>query len=398
MTRGALRVVLASATLTAVTAAGLLLWGLWFWREDIRRTLLDPGEPFQTYDPPPAPDYARRAAWALLPAQPGGWTSAEPPADVFFVHPTTYDGGGDWNAPIDKRSAAERLARVMLPNYAGPFARAGRVFAPRYRQASLYSFLTLRDDAREARAFAYGDVRAAFRRYLLQWNGGRPIIVAGVEQGGALAARLVAEETARDPTLRRRLAAVYLIETVAPADDHHPAAVPPACTARAAFGCVVAYRTVPQDDDAVARRVLERALVWGRDGMLRNLGPRPALCVNPLLGRAGDEAAPARRNLGAANATGLEWGVRPAFLAHQVSARCVGGLLRVSRPESPSLRPSLGWADSRKAAPYNLFYADLEADAVARVAALRASAGWRDPPPPLNGAVEIRDSPIHRIR
>ena len=39
----------------------------------------------------------------------------------------------------------------MLPNYAGPFARLGRIFAPRYRQASLYTLMTLRDDAREAR-------------------------------------------------------------------------------------------------------------------------------------------------------------------------------------------------------------------------------------------------------
>ena len=27
----------------------------------------------------------------------------------------------------------------MAPNYAGPFVRVGRLFAPRYRQASLYT-------------------------------------------------------------------------------------------------------------------------------------------------------------------------------------------------------------------------------------------------------------------
>ena len=395
---GAAKLTLLALAAVAAAAAGLLLWGAWFWREDIRRTLLDPGQPFQTYDPPPAPDYARREAWALLPAQPSGWTTAEPPADVFFVHPTTYDGGGDWNAPIDKRNAAERLARVMLPNYAGPFARTGRVFAPRYRQASLYSFLTLRDDAREARAFAYTDVRDAFRRYLAQWNGGRPLIVAGVEQGGALAARLVDEELARDPSLRRRLAGVYLIETVVPADHHAAGAVLPGCAAREQAGCVVAYRAVAVSNDGAARRTLERALVWGENGMLQNLGDRTALCVNPVLGRATGELAPARLALGAANATGLEWGTRPAFLAHQVSARCAGGLLRVSRPESPSLRGGGGWRDRRGASPYNLFYADLEADAAARVRALRGRPDWRDPPPPVDGAIVVRDSPIHRIR
>ena len=35
------------------------------WRGDILRAGLDPQVPFQTYQPPPAPDYARPEAWAL---------------------------------------------------------------------------------------------------------------------------------------------------------------------------------------------------------------------------------------------------------------------------------------------------------------------------------------------
>ncbi|MFA5601814.1 MAG: DUF3089 domain-containing protein, partial [Phenylobacterium sp.] len=41
-----------------------------FYREDILRTGLDPRVPFQTYTPPPAPDYAQTSAWALAPAGP----------------------------------------------------------------------------------------------------------------------------------------------------------------------------------------------------------------------------------------------------------------------------------------------------------------------------------------
>ena len=59
----------------------------------------------------------------------------------------------------------------MAPNYVGPFVSVGRVFAPRYRQASLYSLTTLREDAREARQFAYVDVSQAFRHYLANDNG-----------------------------------------------------------------------------------------------------------------------------------------------------------------------------------------------------------------------------------
>ena len=50
----------------------------------------------------------------------------------------------------------------------------------------------------------------------------------------------------------------------------------------------------------------------------------------------------------------------------------MGGVLRISHPKSASLQPTGSWADRRKAAGYNLFYADLEADAQARLASLLA--------------------------
>ena len=35
------------------------------WRGDILKAGLDPQIPFQTYDPPPAPDYASAASWVM---------------------------------------------------------------------------------------------------------------------------------------------------------------------------------------------------------------------------------------------------------------------------------------------------------------------------------------------
>jgi hypothetical protein len=280
------------ARVLALTIAGVLLFlGLAtvvFW-DDLMRTALDPKAPYQTYKPPPAPDYRQRDAWYLMPTTPGAATVDQPKADVFFVGPTTYNGGPNWNAPIGAALAGETFRRVMAPNYAGPFVKVGRIFAPRYRQASLYTQLTLREDAREAREFAYGDVAQAFDFYLAHDNGGRPFVLVGVEQGGTLAARLLAEKIAPDEALRARLAAAY---------------------------------------------------------------------------------APARQHQGAANATGLEWGARPAFLGRQVSAQCKGGVLLVSPPKSASLRRSGTWTDRRMAPGYNLFYLDIETDALARVSAL----------------------------
>jgi hypothetical protein len=353
--------------LALAAAAVLLLLGgaALVYSEDIMRTALDPREPYQTYDPPPAPDYRRAGAWARLPPAPG---PDDPAADVFFVHPTTYDGGEHWNAPIGEERADRILREVMLPNYAGPYQRIARVFAPRYRQASLYTLLTLREDAREARRFAYGDVREAFRTYVRDYNRDRPFFVVGVEQGGSLADRLIDEEIAPDPAFRARFVGAHLVGVVTPAEDHGPGAPLPACARPGEPGCVVAWTAVYEGEEDRARRYLDRALVW-REGRLENLGDRGALCVNPMLGAATTEAAPAAAHLGAANATNLEWGLRPAFLKREVGARCVGGVLRVTRPQAPSLRRSGGWAERLRAPAFNLFYADLEADAEARIRA-----------------------------
>ncbi|MCR5880383.1 DUF3089 domain-containing protein [Phenylobacterium sp. J367] len=332
-----------------------------FW-EDLRRTALDPKVPFQTYDPPPAPNYGVGAAWWLMPTRPEAPGAADPAVDVFFVSPTVYDGGEDWNAPIDDADSADLFVRRMAPNYVGPFVRVGRIFAPRYRQASLYSLLTLREDAREARRFAYGDVSQAFRTYVARYNRGRPFIIVGVEQGGTLAARLLREEVALDPELRSRLVAAYLPETIVPADAPP---IPP-CEGPGQTGCLAAWASINTAEFERAQVLLDRALVWTPGGDLENLKGRRPLCFNPILSATTDEPAPARLHRGAANATDLEWGARPAFMARQVSASCEGGVLRVSAPRSSALKRTGSWAERRKVPGYNLFYADLEADAEGR--------------------------------
>lgn len=335
-----------------------LFWG------DLERTALDPKIPFQTYTPPKAPDYSKASAWYLLPTHAARIDGPPPPVDVFFLSPTTYDGGEQWNAPIDDRASGPLFRRVFAPNYVGPFVRVGRIFAPRYRQASLYSLLTLREDAREARQFAYGDVREAFRYYLANVNDGRPFLLVGVEQGGVLAERLLAEEIAPNPQVRDRLIAAYLIEAVAPADQPP---IPP-CTAKGQTGCLAAWASVTEGDLDRGQALLDRALVWNRKGELEGLNGRPALCFNPILGATTTAPAPARLNLGAANATGLEWGARPAFLPRQVGARCLDGVLQVSKPKSPSFDRNGSWVERKKVPGYNLFYLDLETDALARAA------------------------------
>jgi hypothetical protein len=354
---------------TGLVLVLLLVAAVAVWRGDIMRAGLDPQVPFQTYSPPPAPDYAQPTAWALRDVR--GPDSG--PASIFFVHSTTFDGGREWNGPIGDPAADAWLRRVVLPNYAGPFARAGAISAPRYRQSSLYTRLTLRDDAREARAFAWRDIDAAFDAWIARHPDG-PIVLAGVEQGGDLVDRLVRERVADDPALRGRLVAVYLMDVVVAADGLSPRV--PACERRAQAGCIVAWSPVSEGNDGAGRRRLRRALVWDERGRLVDLGLRPALCVNPVTGSTDTDPVEARLHHGATNATGLEWGVRPALMAREIATQCRGGLLRHTEPKTESFRETGSWADRRKSRPYNLFYGDIEADVQARLAVWQArSAG-----------------------
>lgn len=337
------------------------------WRGDILRAGLDPQVPFQTYKPPAAPDYRDAQAWAPLNARAPGAGQAH----VFFVHSTTYDGGSDWNGAIDDRRALAKLRSVVLPNYAGPFALAGDISAPLYRQASLYSRLTLREDAREARAFAYGDVDAAFDRWLSQRPDG-PIVLVGVEQGADIVDRLLLDRVARAPALKGRLVAAYLVEGVTPVSRFTDT---PLCQAADQTGCAVAWRSVEENSEGEARRVMRRALSWNDRGALAEVAGAPIACVNPVTGSVADPASQARESRGATNATNLEWGARPAFQRRLVAAECRDGLLWRSRVSSESFRTRGSWADQRKIPPYNLFYADIEADVLRRLNAWEAAHG-----------------------
>lgn len=338
------------------------------WRGDILQAGLDPQVPFQTYSPPEAPDYTDGDAWVLQDQR----LPASGDAAVFFVHSTTFDGGAHWNGPIDDRESRRYLRRVVLPNYAAPFARAGSVSAPLYRQASLYTRLTLRDDAREARAFAYQDIATAFDVFLQRHPTG-PIVIAGVEQGAELLDRLLRERIGPDAALRNRLVAAYLIDAVI--DPARLSASTPPCIRPGDSGCIVAFSQVDARNDGAARRRLRRALVWNERGVLEDLGDRPALCVNPISGSRDEVLAEARRHRGATNATDLEWGARPALMAREVSARCRDGLLRTTQPDLESFKPQGSWSERRKSQPYNLFYGDLEHDVQVRLDAWKSRTG-----------------------
>ena len=88
----------------------------------------------------PAPDYADAASWAALPSKPGLTASVpagvaapatDPKVDVFFVHPTGYMSGAEWNSPLDPNSQTEENTRWMMANQASAIGRSLAVASPR---------------------------------------------------------------------------------------------------------------------------------------------------------------------------------------------------------------------------------------------------------------------------
>jgi hypothetical protein len=135
---------------------------------------------------------------------------ASAPADVFFIHPTSYLKNDVWNAAYDLHGAYDE---PILLGQLSAFNGCCRLYAPRYRQASLVA----QGKSPAAVQLAYADVARAFRYYIDHENHGRPFIIASHSQGSRLAVELLQSEILGSP-LQQRLVAAYVIGAFAPSN------------------------------------------------------------------------------------------------------------------------------------------------------------------------------------
>jgi len=376
----------------------LLLIGLilaYIYRDDIFQTIQDPGQPFQTYDPPAAADYAALESWLAQPDLGADPFTLKAKGDVFVVVPSVYRGGEHWNLPFDDLKRKSKLQRIVRPNYVSPYGESGRLFAPYYRQASLYAFMTNREDAQQAQDFAYQDVKRAFRVFLNQSPPERPIVLVGHNQGASHVQRLLMDFF--QGGLKQRLAVAYVIDHPLPLDSFDgPLSNLSPCTAPEQTQCVVAFGSFTPKDTVTAERFAERSLVHnGR--RYEAINNRPTLCINPLLWTQSEDYAPARLHLGGVAAEGLDPDVVPAPMTKQAGTQCQNGLLLVDKPRSKSLRRPLQVGAKFRTNPSNLFYEDLKQDAKRRVQNLLDSGVLPERAGPMLDEFEveeIQDSPV----
>ncbi|TAF51927.1 MAG: DUF3089 domain-containing protein, partial [Sphingobacteriia bacterium] len=166
--------------------------------------------------------------------------------DVFFLHPTTYTDKGfplGPNGPVDNAALNEKTDNSTILKQASIFNAAGRVFAPRYRQANYFQYLPTNAQelatAQQAFELAYADIREAFVYYLKHWNKGRPIILAAHSQGSTHGQRLL-KEFFDTTVLRNRLVVAYLVGM--PINPNQYQALKP-CLSPFQTGCITSWRT-----------------------------------------------------------------------------------------------------------------------------------------------------------
>ena len=176
-----------------------------------------PSTTFIGCEDPPMPDYNDLNSWIAYPGKES--KALLKPSDIeeqfvndvptFFIHPTSYFGGDNWNADIQDIRSRQLVEELVLPAQASVFNHLGDIYAPIYRQATFYSFLTGSNDAYAALDLAFADVVRAFKKFISE-IGNKPFFIAGHSQGSLLGIRLLATEIENNITLRQRLVAAYL--------------------------------------------------------------------------------------------------------------------------------------------------------------------------------------------
>lgn len=366
-----LRIVLGVVVLLAAAAAAVYFTG------NTLTLIAWAGKPHHGWDmalKAPAPDYAKAASWAALPSKPSeadlvpAGVAAAPKdtmVDVFFIHPTGYLNGADWNSPLDPNSKTEENTKWMLANQAGVFNGCCAIYAPRYRETSIYRyFVTPSEVTKKAADLAYGDVDRAFTYFLEHYSKGRPFIVASHSQGTEHAFRLIRERI--DGTaLAARMVAGYLIGF--DIDDARADALKTVhvCAKADDIHCIVHWATygdgAAKPQNVESKLVCVNPLSWQRDGAMAAKAMNRG--AEPIAGRF-------QPNLfGSDAASGVKFGPLAAPLKGWTWAECRDGLLTVAdQSGGPFAKMDMG-GKNYHGLDYPLFAMDIRENATTRIQA-----------------------------
>lgn len=333
---------------------------------------LKPAAPFSSATTPASPDYSRPASWAALPDRedladaqtaPALDRQANAAVDVFFIHPTTYFGTDHWNQPLDDARVNQLTDLFVMRGQAATFNGCCRIYAPRYRQATIYSFIDQAGSGTAALQLAYSDVERAFDYFLQNYSRDRPFVLASHSQGSAHL-RTLLEKRITGTYLRNRLVAAYAIGFSLDGEALAKSAPDvPVCQSAEQTGCMVSWNAVGPEASQYA-------------------DTSKNVCVNPLTWKADGVPAPAALNLGGVSYPAKFAGslaelqelprefieAQPIVEPGVADAQCVNGMLLVREIRSAHYSSRPMGRDNYHIYDYHLFATNLRQNAELRVA------------------------------
>ena len=336
-----------------------------------------PSLPFDTSSAVSPPDYSESNNWAALPEiqgiediTPAGVSNTviqgQAPVDVFFIHPTGLLQGTDWVSSLDPNSATMENTKWMMANQASAYNGCCNIYAPRYRQASLFVYLKDPSVREEGLAFAYQDVARAFDYFLENHNYGRPFIIASHSQGTHHATTLLQERIA-GTELAQRMVAAYIIGGSTPQSAVDEMEGIEVCDGATELGCVIHWDTFNESfiDQSVSEsqgNVCVNPLSWRVNGGL----------ADKSLHKGGvEEAGSFQISLGGDDvATGIIFNSLGEPIPNALQAQCKSGILYVTDQSDTVLGASAAAlpGGSYHLLDYPLFHMDIRENVNLKVA------------------------------
>ncbi|MEM8798807.1 MAG: DUF3089 domain-containing protein [Pseudomonadota bacterium] len=361
------------AGLTTLVVAAVAFYKIF--EVEIWQFIFVPAGEFADKAPPPPPDYSLISSWyqygapkGVAALNPEGLTKLEAaPVDLFYVHPTSFLKKHAWNGAIDNKDAEAILANQFLPTHLSVFSGiTDRIYAPRYRQAALGSFLTVSDSQAQALALAGEDVTAAFEQYLRNENGGRPFILAAHSQGAYHMLRLLRDRVAGTPHAARMIVAYVVGWPIG--ENADMAALPgiSVCDAPGTTGCIMTWQTFASNGNPETFKKMNN-IPKGLTGS--SINGDQMMCVNPVNGLSDGETAEAEHKGSTIAVKSGDGSIDLLPLQpNLIAAACdEDGWLRIAPPPSSPFSSYILPGGDYHVYDFDLFFADIKTDAKARV-------------------------------
>lgn len=294
-------------------------------------------------------DYNQAENWAYRETD-----ALDKTVDVFFVCPTVFRGD-ETHCNMDLSDAETRRKFLGATNMEkGIYDKDAKFFAPYYRMAGFATHKLSPEGREKSLQLAYLDVRAAFLKYLREYNQGRPFILAGFSQGSRHILQLL-KEFGNRKDVKKFLVAAYCPGALLTREDvkKYPQLIP----AKRAddTGVIICFNT--ESEDVTATPIVP--------------AKAKSISINPLSWRTTKTKADKSLNLGACF-TGYDGEIKkeiPALTGAYIDRK--RGTLKVTDIKTEDYPPHLENYPSGAyhIYDYQFFYRNLQENVARRLAA-----------------------------